>query len=126
MFSFFNKKGKTEDNISLTDFNWLEFNDIDSLKEFIKTTNSVLLFKHSTRCYTSKSVLKQFENQYINTKDICFVFVYVIEQRALSNEITDFTNIVHQSPQTIAFKEGKVVGSESHYSIIEKDWKSLF
>ena len=80
--------------------------------------SKVLIFKHSTRCFISKTVLKSFEKQ-IETldKNYTFYFLDLLENRALSNEIETRFDVVHQSPQLIVLENGKATRNASHQSI---------
>ena len=80
--------------------------------------SKVLIFKHSTRCLISKTVLKSFEKQ-IETldKNYTFYFLDLLENRALSNEIEMRFDVVHQSPQLIVLENGKATHNASHQSI---------
>lgn len=80
--------------------------------------SKVLIFKHSTRCFISKTVLKSFEKQ-IETldKNYTFYFLDLLENRALSNEIEMRFDVVHQSPQLIVLENGKATHNASHQSI---------
>ena len=80
--------------------------------------SKVLIFKHSTRCFISKTVLKSFEKQ-IETldKNYTFYFLDLLENRALSNEIETRFDVVHQSPQLIVLENGKATHNASHQSI---------
>ena len=79
--------------------------------------SKVLIFKHSTRCFISKTVLKSFEKQ-IETldKNYTFYFLDLLENRALSNEIETRFDVVHQSPQLIVLENGKATHNASHQS----------
>ena len=80
--------------------------------------SKVLIFKHSTRCFISKTVLKSFEKQ-IETldKNYTFYFLDLLENRALSNEIETRFDVVHQSTQLIVLENGKATHNASHQSI---------
>ena len=80
--------------------------------------SKVLIFKHSTRCFISKTVLKSFEKQ-IETldKNYTFYFLDLLENRALSNEIEMRFDVVHQSQQLIVLENGKATHNASHQSI---------
>ena|SRR6218665_851055 len=78
----------------------------------------VLIFKHSTRCFISKTVLKSFEKQMDNSdKDQSYYFLDLIAHRDISNEIESRFDITHQSPQLIALENGKAFYNASHQSI---------
>ena len=78
----------------------------------------VAIFKHSTRCFISKTVLKNFENQIESANpDVAFYFLDLIQYRSLSNQIAEEFNIAHQSPQLIIIKDGKAIKDLSHQGI---------
>lgn len=78
----------------------------------------VVIFKHSTRCFISKTVLKSFEKQMENSdKDYSFYFLDLIAYRNISNEIESQLDVVHQSPQLIVLENGKAIYNASHQSI---------
>ena len=80
--------------------------------------SKVLIFKHSTRCFISKTVLKSFEKQIATLdKNYTFYFLDLLENRALSNEIETRFDVVHQSPQLIVLENGKATHNASHQSI---------
>lgn len=78
----------------------------------------VVIFKHSTRCFISKTVLKSFEKQMENSdKDYSYYFLDLIAHRNISNEIESQLDVVHQSPQLIVLENGKAIYNASHQSI---------
>jgi bacillithiol system protein YtxJ len=98
--------------------NWKHLNVIDDLN-LIKHQSAnqlVLIFKHSTRCSVSNMVLSRFERQWKNI-DSSFYFLDLLKFRSISNNISDYFGIEHQSPQVLIIKDGKCVGNFSHNSI---------
>lgn len=80
--------------------------------------HKVLIFKHSTRCFISKTVLKSFEKQMENSgKDQSYYFLNLISHRDISNEIESRFDVTHQSPQLIGLENGKAFYNASHQSI---------
>jgi len=78
----------------------------------------VVIFKHSTRCFISKTVLKSFEKQMEKSdKDYSFYFLDLIAHRNISNDIESQLDVVHQSPQLIVLENGKAIYNASHQSI---------
>lgn len=78
----------------------------------------VLIFKHSTRCFISKTVLKSFERQMEKSeKEQSYYFLDLIAHRDISNEIESRFDITHQSPQLIALENGKAIYNASHQNI---------
>ncbi|MCF6132290.1 bacillithiol system redox-active protein YtxJ [Flavobacterium wongokense] len=79
--------------------------------------NPILIFKHSTRCFISKSALKMFENEFNPQGEIIPYFLDLLEHRDISNEIAHRYNVIHQSPQVIIIKNGKAIYDASHERI---------
>ena len=94
--------------------NWSTLKSIESLKD----NEIALIFKHSPRCIISRIVLKRFEwNFKIDFQSVKFYKLDVIKERCLSNKISKFYNVHHESPQIILIKNNKCVFHESHESI---------
>lgn len=99
-----------------------QFDEIDE----ISYTKPVVLFKHSTRCIISRTVLKQFENEFqFPEEKIDWYLLDLLNHRDLSNEIASRYHVVHQSPQIVVIKNGKAVFNESHDSISVDDLKQF-
>jgi bacillithiol system protein YtxJ len=105
---------------------WKNITTIEELETAIKTSfnKNILIFKHSTRCIISKTVLRNFEldakNKTINNIDFCFLDL--LEHRNVSNEIANKLNVEHQSPQILLISNGKCFFNASHEAI---DFKGL-
>ena len=94
--------------------NWSTLKSIESLKD----NEMALIFKHSPSCIISRIVLKRFEwNFKIDFQSVKFYKLDVIKERCLSNKISKFYNVHHESPQIILIKNNKCVFHESHESI---------
>ena len=99
-----------------------QFDEIDEISH----TKPVVLFKHSTRCIISRTVLKQFDTEFQFTEDkIAWYLLDLLNYRDLSNEIANRYNVVHQSPQIVVIRNGKAVFNESHDSISVEDLKKF-
>ena len=90
-------------------------------KEILEATFSVpmaIIFKNSTRCPISFAARKRFE-EFAGScnEEIELYMVNVIEYRELSNEITERTGIIHESPQVILLKNGQPQWSKTHWNI---------
>lgn len=78
----------------------------------------VAIFKHSTRCFISKTVLKNFEKEVSDSdKDVAYYFLDLLAHRDLSNKIADDFDVEHQSPQLIVLENGNAIKNASHQSI---------
>ncbi len=101
--------------------NWIPLKTESQLEDIKKASKekTSIIFKHSTRCGISRMVLKSFEKQWAETPNVNFYFLDLIKYRALSNAVAQTLGVVHQSPQIIVLKSGKVLTSGSHYDILE-------
>lgn len=78
----------------------------------------VVLFKHSIRCGTSLHAKHKLESEWSNLKDeIEFYYLDLLQYRNISNKIAHELNVIHQSPQIILVKNGRVVFSASHQAV---------
>lgn len=91
--------------------------DLDAAIEK-SSQQKVLIFKHSTRCFISKSVLRSFEKQMQESdKNFGYYFLDLLAYRSISNEIESRFDVVHQSPQLIVLENGKAIYNASHQNI---------
>lgn len=91
--------------------------DLDSAIEK-SSQQKVLIFKHSTRCFISKTVLRSFEKQMQESdKNFGYYFLDLLAYRSISNEIESRFDVVHQSPQLIVLENGKAIYNASHQNI---------
>ena len=109
----------------LSNVNWIPLQLMGQLDEIIALSKEkpVLIFKHSTRCSISRFALKQFENEFDLQNQIDAYFLDLLEFRAISNEIASRFGIMHQSPQLLLIKEGKVLNDASHSDIQPNELK---
>ena len=109
----------------LSNVNWIPLQLMGQLDEIIALSKEkpVLIFKHSTRCSISRFALKQFENEFDLQNQIDAYFLDLLEFRAISNEIASRFGIMHQSPQLLLIKEGKVLYDASHGDIQANELK---
>ncbi|MBL7886234.1 MAG: bacillithiol system redox-active protein YtxJ [Flavobacterium sp.] len=127
MSLFKNIFGSTNKERNSSTINWRELTDLGQLNDIVDASfeQPVLIFKHSTRCGVSRSVLRQFENEFDATLKITPYFLDLLEHRDISNEIASRFGVVHQSPQLIVIKEGNAIYNVSHDSIDAHDLKTL-
>lgn len=78
----------------------------------------IAIFKHSTSCFISKTVLKNLEKE-IETSDEkgAFYFLDLLAFRSISNKIAEDFGIRHESPQLIVFENGEPINNASHQDI---------
>ena len=118
--SFFNKIfGSSEEEKSSETF-WKVIGTVEDLDQAIAEshTKKVAIFKHSTSCFISKTVLKNFEREVRDSdKNVSYYFLDLLAHRNLSNKIADSLDVTHQSPQLLVLENGISVKNASHQSI---------
>ncbi|AYO57567.1 thioredoxin family protein [Chryseobacterium sp. 6424] len=119
--SFFNKIfGNSDSTESTVPSFWKYIESEADLQKAVEESASqkVVIFKHSTRCFISQTVLKNFEKEVEQSdKEVSYYFLDLISYRNLSNKIADDFNVTHQSPQLIVLDKGRAVADASHQSI---------
>ncbi len=76
-----------------------------------------ILLKHSTRCPVSRSAFAEFELFDSKQVNAALWQLSVLENREISDAVSDAAGIVHESPQVIIFFNGKAIWNVSHYDI---------
>ena len=79
----------------------------------------LLLFKHSTRCPISAEAYEEV-TAYLQDRpneEVQYALIDVINDRPVSNEISEKLSVKHESPQVILVKDGKPVWHTSHSRI---------
>ncbi|MNI59187.1 hypothetical protein D3C76_153540 [compost metagenome] len=79
----------------------------------------LLLFKHSTRCPISSGAYREME-AYLQDRpneEVTYGLIYVVEDRAVSNEAAELLGVRHESPQVLLVKNGQAVWNTSHSNI---------
>lgn len=127
--SLFNSMfGANEKQGEISKLNWLSLESIDQLEDIIEISKqkSIVIFKHSTRCFISKSALRSFEAEYdISSDKMDAYYLDLLNFRDISNEIATRFNVIHQSPQILVIKNGVCVYHASHENIQVNDLKKF-
>lgn len=119
--SFFDKifGGKQEENQAKSF--WKIIESEEDLEKAIKSSHQgkIAIFKHSTSCFISKTVLRNFEKEIGEATETgaTFYFLDLLAHRNLSNKIAEDFEIRHESPQLIVIDNGKAINNASHQSI---------
>ncbi|MCF6349108.1 MAG: bacillithiol system redox-active protein YtxJ [Flavobacteriaceae bacterium] len=102
---------------------WIQLTDTSQLDIIIENSKvkTQAIFKHSTRCGISSSALRKFEKQFDTSNLTELHYLDLLNQRAISNEIAQRFNVIHQSPQLLIIKNGVVEAHDSHYGILDMD-----
>ena len=109
--------------------NWNHLTDSAQL-EVIKQesfSKKVIIFKHSTRCPISRTVLDRLqrnwkEEEMQKTKPY---YLDLLSFRDISNKIAEDFGIIHESPQIIIIENGKSVYDTSHLDISYQHLREL-
>lgn len=99
---------------------WIDLNKMEQLDDIVEKskTKTQFLFKHSTRCGISRMVIGQFKREYqLSDSEADLYYLDLLAHRAISNEIAEKFQVMHQSPQLLVIKNGVVVAHESHSGI---------
>jgi bacillithiol system protein YtxJ len=101
--------------------NWIKLISREQLEELKKEsqTTPVLIFKHSTRCSTSRMSLDRLERNW-NPQEMNTVRAYFLDllnYREVSNAIEDFFGVRHESPQVLVISHGESILDLSHFDI---------
>jgi len=111
---------KTSKEVEETYLSWtplISVEEINTIKEISKI-QSILIFKHSTRCGISRMVMKQFESLFNEeNKHLKVYYLDLLNFREVSSKLSEVFQVIHQSPQLLIVKNGISVYDESHYEI---------
>ena len=100
--------------------NWLHLINIDQIKQIrsLSKSETVFIFKHSTRCGISKMVIKRFENMFDESmSNIKVYYLDLLNYRDVSDKVGVTFNVIHQSPQLLIIKNEVSVFNASHQDI---------
>jgi bacillithiol system protein YtxJ len=94
---------------------------LEQLDELATASNEhpILIFKHSTSCSISRTVLDRLQRNYKPEElpGVQTYFLDLLAHRNISNAIAQKFHVEHQSPQAIVLKNGKAVYAASHFEI---------
>ncbi|QIY90100.1 bacillithiol system redox-active protein YtxJ [Chryseobacterium gallinarum] len=118
--SFFDKifggKNESPDQKSF----WKKIESEEDLEKAIEYSyhHKIAIFKHSTSCFISRTVLKNFERE-VESSDqkVELYYLDLLAYRPISNKISADLDVRHESPQLIVIENGKPVNSASHQDI---------
>jgi len=79
-----------------------------------------VIFKHSTRCPISAAAHSEMRNFAAKHPEIPVFLVRVIENREVSNHVSQILDLKHESPQALVVRSGKLTWYASHYQISEE------
>jgi bacillithiol system protein YtxJ len=109
--------------------NWIELKSAHQLEELRKESEitPVLIFKHSTRCSTSRMSLDRLERSWNSqeTFGIRPYFLDLLSYRNVSNLIADLFGVEHESPQVLLIYKGEAILDQSHFQIDYQEIKKV-
>lgn len=101
--------------------NWKKLVSNEQLEEIRKESeeNPILIFKHSTRCSTSRVSLDRLERSWKTpeTNHIKPYFLDLLNYRMVSDLIAEHFGVEHESPQVLVIYKGESVLNLSHLDI---------
>ncbi len=118
--SFFDKIFGGKEEASEQKSFWKKIESEKDLKKAIDNSfqHKIAIFKHSTSCFISKTVLRNFEKEIENLEQkVELYYLDLLAHRPISNKIANDLDVTHQSPQLIVIENGKAINSASHQSI---------
>ncbi|NSL51323.1 bacillithiol system redox-active protein YtxJ [Calidifontibacillus erzurumensis] len=95
---------------------------IEEFTEILKNNDKFLLIKHSLTCPISSNAFNEYE-KFTESTDLPTYFLYVQDDRPLSNYIAETFGVKHESPQAILFENQAVKWHASHWKITEASLK---
>ena len=109
-------------NYNTTDMNWIPLKSIEELNQIYKSTETAVLFKHSTRCPVSSMAKRSLEfDKDLIPVDLKFYYLDLIAYRDVSNKIVELWGVQHESPQVLVVKGDKQIYNASHSDIEMRD-----
>ncbi|MCU0620084.1 MAG: bacillithiol system redox-active protein YtxJ [Gemmatimonadales bacterium] len=89
----------------------------DDLASELLRAPRALIFKHSTRCGTSRRALAAFGEVEAALGETPAALLDVIADRALAQRVAEVTGVRHESPQLLLLERGRVRQHLSHGAI---------
>ncbi|ROH99736.1 bacillithiol system redox-active protein YtxJ [Chryseobacterium daecheongense] len=99
---------------------WKNITSEKDLAEAVENSyhEKTVIFKHSTSCFISKTVLRNFEKEIEDIdQNVSFYYLDLLAHRSVSNTIAENFGIRHESPQLIVLENGKAINHASHQDI---------
>ena len=91
--------------------------NIDDFNEIFEKSSLYALYKHSSICPVSATGHSQMEILEKLLPDLKIYKVLVIENRPISNKISEKLGVEHKSPQFLLVKDRKLLWNVSHFEI---------
>ena len=111
---------RTSKEVEETYLSWTPLISVEEINTIIEISKnqSILIFKHSTRCGISRMIIKQFESLFNEeNKQLKVYYLDLLNFREVSSKLSEVFQVIHQSPQLLVIKNGISIYNESHYEI---------
>jgi bacillithiol system protein YtxJ len=99
---------------------WVTLTEMSQLDEVLEEskTQTVFIYKHSTRCSISSMAMNRLERSWTEEGNkVKAYYLDLIRYRDISNAVAEKFGVYHESPQIIIIKNGATVHNDSHMSI---------
>lgn len=100
---------------------WTKITSLDQLDQIDEEskTKAILILKHSTACNISSMALNRIESKWKSeyAETLKPFYLDLRSYRAISNEIANRYQVIHESPQVLIISNGKSIYDESHGGI---------
>lgn len=129
--NLFNKKSSEESSKKevQSHINWIPLTSVAQLEAIKKESKAkwIGIFKHSTRCVISRTVIKNFDQSFPESLSgkIDMYYLDLLSYRELSNEVGYKFQILHQSPQLLMIRNGVTALHASHYDIMQVNLEKI-
>lgn len=88
--------------------------------------NPVVIFKYSSKCYTSEELKQKLEQAKVSGAIQYLIFLVVVQDSPiLSKKIEAIFKIKHESPQIIVLYKNQVTYFESHDKIVIENLQNV-
>ncbi len=112
--------GKMEKEKVQSNVNWIPLTSLDQIEQIKDQSKSetIFIFKHSTRCGISSAVLRRFEKMFDESMNsIKVYYLDLLNYRNISDEVGYTFQVMHESPQLLVVRNETTVAHASHYDI---------
>ena len=100
---------------------WQKLTKIEQIEGLVEEskTQPVVIFKHSTSCSISSMARSRLERQWSDNDldNLKPYYLDLLAYRPVSNEVADFFQIRHESPQLLLIQDGICTYNGSHMGI---------
>lgn len=99
---------------------WRALTETNQLEDIVEMSysQSIIIFKHSSRCHVSARVKNHLESEWPeNLIESSPYFLDLISFREVSNKVSEKFSIEHQSPQVLVIRDGECNYAASHSDI---------